>query len=157
MFRTKIDKADIAAVETLVRASGVFNAEETIIARELVEEALSRGHDATGYFFLMAGGAGALDGYTCYGPIPGTDARFELYWIAVNPDTRGQGLGRKLLEATEAMVRKRGAKYLFAETSSRSDYKPAHALYHGCGFSEQAHVADFYADGDGLMIFGKKL
>lgn len=157
MFRTGIDKTDIGAVETLVRKSGVFNAEEVKIARELVEEALSRGYDAAGYHFLMAGKTRALDGYTCYGPIPGTDARFELYWIAVSPDARGQGLGRKLLEATEAAVRKRGAKYLFAETSSRSDYQPAHALYRTCGFTEQAHVADFYAAGDGLMIFGKKL
>src|SRR5579863_6546922 len=84
-FRTKTRHADMDDVQRLVRTTGVFSKSEIAIARELVEENLGKGDEASGYFFLIADGANGIDGYTCFGPIAGTEGRYELYWIAVDP------------------------------------------------------------------------
>lgn len=155
-FRTVLRAGDERAIERLVATTGVFSAEEIMIARELVEEA----HVAAGgggYRFLIADGESSIAGYTCYGPIPGTDRRYELYWIAVDPAARRGGLGHRLLAATEAAVRRLGGTHLFAETSTRPDYAPARGFYAANGYTLHAEVPDFHADGDGLAIYGKRL
>lgn len=145
-------------VEHLVRATGVFSAAEIAIARELVEENLAKGEDASGYYFLIADDTrGGIAGYVCYGPITGTEDRYELYWIAVGAAARGSGLAQRLLRAAEEAVKERGGPWLFAETSTRADYAPARKFYAANGYSLLAEIPDWHADGDGLAIFGKKL
>ena len=156
-FRTRTKPDDIDSVERLVGATGVFSAPEIAIARELVEENLVKGDVASGYRFIIADGRDGMDGYTCYGPISGTEHRYELYWIAVRPDIRGSGLARRLLDATEDAVRKLGGAWLFAETSTRSDYAAARRFYATHGYRLLAEIPDWHADGDGLAIYGKKL
>jgi ribosomal protein S18 acetylase RimI-like enzyme len=156
VFRDQVVPSDPAAIVDLVRATGVFNQEEIEIARTLAEEALERG-TAAGYFFLFADSASAIDAYTCFGAIPGTDARFELYWIAVAPSAQGRGLASALLQATEERVFAMGARHLYAETSGLAVYVPAHRLYRARGFDLKARVEDYHADGDDLLIFGKVL
>lgn len=155
-FRTILRPSDADAVERLVAATGVFSPEEITIARQLVEETMAQAPGAD-YRFLIADAAGSIEGYTCYGPIPGTDRRYELYWIAVDPDAARHGLGRALLSATEAAVRALGGTHLFAETSTRADYAPARGFYAANGYTCHAQVPDFHADGDGLAIYGKRL
>lgn len=155
-FRTVLRAGDEDAVARLVAATGVFSAEEIGIARELVEETLAHAPGAN-YRFLIADGDAGIAGYTCYGLIPGTDRRYELYWIAVDPQTRQRGLGRALIAATERAVRALTGTHLFAHTSTRADYGPARSFYRTNGYTEVANVPDYYADGDGLAIYGKRL
>ena len=89
--------------------------------------------------------------------MPGTRGRYELYWIAVNPDARRSGLGRRLQEATEEKVRALGGVRLIAETSTLPAYAAARGFYLARGFSLLAEVPDWHDDGDGLAIFGKRL
>jgi ribosomal protein S18 acetylase RimI-like enzyme len=156
-FRTIARREDAIAVERLVRLCGIFNPAEVAIARELVEENLAKGEQASGYYFLFADGAGGIDGYSCYGPVPGTKGRFEIYWIAVSPTARRAGLGRRLEEATAAKVRAMGGVYLIAETSTLPAYAAARGFYLARGFKAIAEVPDWHDDGDGLAIFGKRL
>ena len=141
---------------SIVERTGVFNPAEVAIARSLVEETRA-GAPGADYRFLFADGPDGLEGYTCYGPIPGTERRFELYWIAVDPVMRGLGLGHLLLTATEAAVRAAGGTHLFAHTSTRGDYAPARAFYAMNGYGQSANIADYYSDGDGMAIYGKRL
>lgn len=157
-FRTKTKPEDVDAVERLVRETGVFSAAEMAIARELVEENLARGDETSGYRFLIEDdGRGGIAGYTCYGPISGTEARYELYWIAVGAKARGSGLAQRLLRATEDAVKELGGPWLFAETSTRADYAPARKFYTVNGYRLLAEIPDWHDDGDGLAVFGKKL
>src|SRR4051812_9503194 len=104
-FRREPRPNDVGAIERLVRQTGVFNDGEVAIARELVEECLAKGEEASGYYFLFADGENGIEGYTCFGHIPGTRGRWELYWIAVDPRTHRGGLGRRLQTASEDAVR----------------------------------------------------
>lgn len=120
-FRTETRPDDVAAVRDLAAATGYFSASEVAIAAELVEERLQRG-PASGYEFLYADGTGRLDGYACYGLIPCTLSSYDLYWIAVHPDTQGAGLGRRLLEDCERRIRALGGTGVYAETSGKAQY-----------------------------------
>jgi len=155
-FRTTPRPADRNAVSDLVKATGVFSEIEAGWTVEIVDTALERGK-ASGYHFLFADGASGLDGFTCFGPIDGTDNRFDLYWIAVSPATQSKGLGRRLLTATLDAARAFGATHMFIDTSTRTEYVRAHALYETLGFKRMGTLADFYADGDSKALFGRKL
>jgi ribosomal protein S18 acetylase RimI-like enzyme len=156
-FRAEPRASDVDAIERLVRLTGVFNEGEIAIACELVEEHLAKGPDISGYYFLFAEGEDGIEGYTCFGPIPGTAGRWELYWIAVDPRTHRSGLGRRLQAASEEAVRAMGGVMMIAETSTRPDYAPARGFYLGQGYTLLAEVPDWHDDGDGLAIFGKRL
>jgi ribosomal protein S18 acetylase RimI-like enzyme len=155
-WRSEPNDSDPERVRELVTRTGVFSSIENGWAGELVEERLKRG-TASGYHFIFADRAEFLMGYTCFGPIEGTENRFDLYWIATHPVAQGQGLGRQLLERSVTAARAMGASHMFIDTSTREDYAPARALYRGCGFIQMGDLVDFYRDGDGKAIFGRKL
>ena len=98
-----------------------------------------------------------LAAYTCYGRIPFTDNRFDLYWIASDPEASNKGIASQLLAISEAHIRELGGKKLYADTSSREVYVPAHRFYEKCGFIRESVFKDFYKDGDDKWVFVKSL
>jgi ribosomal protein S18 acetylase RimI-like enzyme len=155
-FRTLVRPDDVAAVRRLVEATGYFSPDETVIAAELVDERLTDG-PVSGYDFLFHDGPDRLDGYSCYGLIPCTLASYDLYWIAVHPDTQGSGLGRRLLEESERHIRALGGTAVYAETSGRDQYVSTRAFYEKCGYDVGAVFPDFYAPGDDKVVFVKRI
>ncbi len=155
-FRATPQPDDPESVRELVTATGVFSGTEVGWAVEIVETALARGQSA-GYHFLFADGPNRLEGFSCFGPIDGTDNRFDLYWIAVSPMAQGKGLGRDLLGETVAAARALDATHMFIDTSTRNDYAAARKLYEALGFTHMGTLIDFYSDGDGKALFGRKL
>ncbi len=156
-FRTGVAPGDPARVRALAAATGVFREAELDIAAELAREALTRGAVASGYHFVIADGPGGLAGYACYGPIAGTIGSFDLYWIVVDPGRQGHGLGRRLMAAVEAQVREAGGRRLYIDTSASPAYAPTRAFYLRCGYGIAAELPDFYATGDGKVIFVRAL
>jgi ribosomal protein S18 acetylase RimI-like enzyme len=155
-FRAAPSPADSRLVRELVASTGFFSDEEVAVAVELVEAYLTYGADST-YLFVFAESAGALAGYACFGRIPLTQSSFDLYWIAVRPELQGIGLGRRLIERVENSVRAAGGTRLYVDTSSRPQYDATRAFYGRLGYSLAAELPDFYAPGDGKIIFSKKL
>lgn len=157
-YRAVLSERDIGRIAAVTRATGFFSEEEVGIARELAEENLSRGAVASGYNFLVldAADADAVDAFACFGPVPGTKASFDLYWIVVAPSAQGHGVGRQLVDEVEKRVRAVGGKQLYADTSSRALYAPTRRFYERTGFVQVALLADFYDDGDGKVIYLKR-
>jgi ribosomal protein S18 acetylase RimI-like enzyme len=155
-FRYEVGRTDAAAVREIVASTGFFNPAEVDIAVELVEDRLARG-DASGYFFVFAEEAGRVLGYTCYGPIDGTDGSFDLYWIAIHRNHQGRSLGRALMSATERRIRAAGGCRIYAETSGRPQYAPTRRFYEGAGFARETQLKDFYAPGDDKVFYVKVL
>lgn len=140
----------------IVSATGFFQDHEIEVAAELVRERLEKGL-ASGYLFLFAEQDGRVLGYACHGEIPCTTGSHDLYWIAVRPETQGRGLGRRLLALAEEDMRAAGGRGLYAETSSKPQYRPTRDFYERCGFAAVAVLPDFYAPGDDKVIYAKKL
>jgi GNAT superfamily N-acetyltransferase len=146
---------DITAVRNVVESTGFFRPDEVDVAVELVEEARAKGAEKSGYHFLFAEDGERLLGYTCFGPIACTLHSFDLYWIVVHNDCRGQGIGKALLARTEEILTRMGCTRLYAETSSTELYAPTRSYYLKAGFFEEARIREFYAPGDDKVLFTK--
>lgn len=143
---------DAAVVREIVASTGFFSAEELEVAAWQVGERLARGPES-GYSFLFAEASGEPLGYACYGRILGTRESFDLYWIAVRGERRGQGAGRLLLAAVEQRVAAANGRRLYAETSSRPLYAPTRRFYERAGYRREAELADYYAPGEGKVVY----
>ncbi|WP_163558877.1 N-acetyltransferase [Halomonas sp. NO4] len=71
--------------------------------------------------------------------------RVRLYSFCVHPEARGAGIGRRLLEALEAVALERGAACLSLEV--RADNRVALRLYRRLGYRLSRWLDDYYADG----------
>lgn len=153
-WRRIVDKSDPARIEALVKATGVFSAEEARTAARLAETTVS---GTETYRFLLAERGGTLLGYTCFDRIELTQSAFDLYWIAVAPEVAGTGFASELMQRTAAFIKAKRGTQIFAETSSREPYARARAFYLKSGFEEVARFEDFYSPGDAKVIFRLQL
>lgn len=149
-------QSDVDDIRTIVTQTGIFTPEEIDIACELAIDTLS-GKDEDYKFFILRDDAGRLIAYTCYGAIPLTDDRFDLYWIIVSPKLQGKGVGYQLLERTEQRIRELNGVHLYAETSSIAGFNPARSFYLNNGFTEVSRIKEFYRANDDKVTYQKIL
>lgn len=69
----------------------------------------------------------------------------RIYSLVVSPQARGQGLGRRLVEAAEQGARHDGYAALSLEV--REDNAVARALYADLGYAEVLRLPGYYDDG----------
>lgn len=155
-IRRGLESADRAPLENLIRETGFFNAEEVEVSLELIDDRLAQG-EGSHYRFLVAETKGEIAGYACWGPIPGTLASADLYWIVVDPRHQGKGIGAVLLNDAEAWMASSGRTRVYVETSTRAQYDGTRRFYLACGYELAAELDDFYAPGDGKAMFLKVL
>ncbi|HEX2723163.1 MAG TPA: GNAT family N-acetyltransferase [Gemmatimonadaceae bacterium] len=162
-------------VREILVVTGVFREEEIRVAIELFDSVFG---ESAGTNDVQAVGAmntlnapassdysflGAftpeeeLVGFACYGPTPGTDSTFDLYWIAVHPSEQGSGSGTILLNEVERRLKGLNARLVVVETSSRSDYEDTRGFYLRRGYDEAARTRDFYAPADDRITYTKRL
>lgn len=111
---------------------------------------LTRGHAAT----LVDEHQGNLRGYVLLLFRSGTSLA-RLYSIAVDTDTRGQGIGRHLLEAAEEEARQHGCVHMRAEISTGN-----HAsikLFQRLGYRQFGIHQNYYEDHRDALRFEKRL
>ena len=149
-------KADGPQIRDIAARAGVFNQEEVECVVDLWEDYLHVGPVVGGYNFIVDREGEQVLGFACYGPRDLTSGVFDLYWIAVDSHTHRNGIGRRLLTATEEEVRQAGGRMLIAETSGTPDYEPTRQFYLGLGYTMEATIRDFYTEGDDLAIFVKR-
>jgi ribosomal protein S18 acetylase RimI-like enzyme len=163
---------DRSRVRTILEATRVFRSEEIEVAIELFDSVFGAepGADAakqektvtppasSDYFFLGAfTPEEELAGFACYGPTPGSDRTYDLYWIAVDPAVQGSGCGTILLNEVERRLKGLNARMVVVETSSRSDYGSSREFYIQRGYVEAARARDFYAPADARITYTKRL
>jgi len=155
-LRTDVAPGDRIAVRDIVASTGLFRPEEIGIAVELVEERLRVG-PASGYHFIFAEQEGSVLGYSCYGPVPLTLHSYDLYWIAVRKERHGAGIGKVLLERSEAAIAGLGGRRVYIETSSKAIYLDTRRFYERRGYRAEATIREFYSPGDDKVIYVKAL
>ena len=148
---------DGSQIQDITARTGVFNQEETDSVAVMWTEYLTQGPEGSGYHFIVDRDGDRVRGFAIYGPRDLTDGVFDLYWIAVDPAACCNGVGRKLLATCEEAVREMGGRMLIAETSGTPLYEPARKFYFAMGYENEATIKDFYAIGDDLKIFIKRI
>ena len=156
IIRGHAQPQDLMNVRRIVSHTGFFSQAEVDIALELVQEAVRRG-EKSGYCFLFAQLDNRIVGFVCFGPTPCTLNTFDIYWIAVEPESRGRSIGSQLLSCAENAIRQRGGGRIFVETSSRHLYAPTRRFYETRGYRAEASFKDFYAPRDSKVVYVKNL
>ena len=149
-------KTDGPQIRDIAARAGVFSQEEVECVVDLWEDYLTVGPTIGGYNFIVDRDEDRVLGFACYGPRDLTSGVFDLYWIAVDSTSHRNGVGRRLLTATEEAVCRAGGRMLIAETSGTPHYEPTRKFYFGMGYTIEANIRDFYMVGDDLAIFVKR-
>lgn len=146
--------ADTDALIALVRATGLFAAEDADDFAAMIRAALAA--PSPGEVWLVRT-APEIVGAAYLGPETFAPDIRNLWFIGVHASARRQGHGRALLGAAEQAARDDGARLLLVETSSNPATAAARACYDACGYGAEARIRDYYAPGDDKVIFRKPL
>ena len=146
--------ADRGRIEEITRAVGRFRDDEIVVALEVLDAAIRPIPDS--YQVLGAELESRLVGWICWGPTPCTLGTYDLYWMAVDPEMQGAGIGTALLQEMERRL-KGIARLIVIDTAGRPDYSATRAFYQARGYSPVATVPDFYAPGDDQVVFVKQV
>ena len=146
--------ADRGQLLRVVRLQTNFLDCEVDVAMEVIDGTFD---PAEGYRTLAAvEDGGTIAGFISYGPIPLTENRYDLYWIAVDPISGRKGVGSLLLTAMEEDLRRAGPGHIYIDTSSTEGYAKARAFYEKNGYHIASLLRDFYREGDDRVLYLKK-
>ena len=125
-----MDEKDLDAVAELEQLS--FSVPWS---RRLLEQGVLGGLD----YYLIMEQEGAVAGYLNFRIVAGEG---EIERVAVHPQMRGRGFGRKLMEAMEEFAVSKGVTDMTLDV--RAGNKRAINLYESCGFVKEAVRKDYY-------------
>jgi ribosomal protein S18 acetylase RimI-like enzyme len=148
--------ADKAAVMGILKDTPEFKPAEVGIAEELIDAYLEN-PVKSGYLILVAAVESHIAGYVCYGQTPLTAGTWDIYWMAVDRESQGQGIGKRLLAAAEAAIKKSNGRLIVIETSSKPDYFKAQRFYSSRGYELHNRIADFYEPNDDKLTYLKRV
>lgn len=148
---------DLEQILRVAQSTQVFTADELSVVREMFDGVFHPNtyNDHT-FLVYRQNDSNQIVGFIVYGPIPMADRIWDLYWIGVDHAAQGAGIGGALLEYLEKDIAMRGARALYLETSDSEIYKPARAFYERHGFERAAHLPDYYAPGESMLIYRKR-
>jgi len=147
---------DKPAVMRILQRTPEFLPEEIPVAEEVCDTYLADPAGA-GYQAVVAEIDSEVVGYICFGPTPLTRGTWDIYWMAVSPEKKGQGIGTSLLAHAEALIKEAVGRLILIETSGESDYANTRAFYRARGYEPVGSIPDYYAPGLDLIIFQKRL
>jgi ribosomal protein S18 acetylase RimI-like enzyme len=148
-------RKDKAVIMRILQNTPEFTPAEVVLADEVIDSYLFN-PTTSGYFILVAEAEEGVAGYVCYGPTPITEGTWDLYWIAVDHNIQGRGIGRVLMEAAEEKIKQAKGRLAILETSSKPGYEKTNLFYQRIGYKEAARIKDFYAIGDDQVIYEKR-
>jgi len=153
-IRTMTSK-DKSAIMRLLQNTPEFTPAEVVLADEVIDEYLFNPSES-GYFILVAVIDSKIVGYICYGPTPITEGTWDVYWIAVDHEIQGKGIGRELMTAAEEKIQRAKGRLIVIETSSKAGYEKTNLFYQRMGYKEACRIKEFYAIGDDKIVYEKR-
>jgi GNAT superfamily N-acetyltransferase len=147
---------DKGSVMQILRGSIEFEPAEVVVAEELIDAYL---HDPmnSGYHIVVADINNSVEGYVCFGQTALTRGTWDIYWIAVSPKKKGQGIGKELMKYAEEKIKSMEGYLIIVETSSKTSYVDTRAFYDHRGYTVACTIADFYAPKDDKVMYLKRM
>lgn len=150
----RLKQSDRLALENMLKKIPNFKLSELNVALELIDIAIINDLQSDYNVFVYEEDEKIL-GYHCTGKRPLTDGTYDLYWIVVDPDIAGKGVGSILIKHAENFVKENNGRWLLAETSSKESYGKTRDFYLKNNYKIVSEIKDFYSLGDSLIVFGK--
>jgi ribosomal protein S18 acetylase RimI-like enzyme len=143
---------DMAALQEVLDGTELFPSE---MLPEMVSSFLARGDSDE--IWLTCEVDGRAIGL-CYAvPEKFADGAWNMLALAVLPSVQGKGYGRALVAHLETLLGGRNQRILIAETSGVEAFAQTRDFYRKTGYSEEARIRDFWAQGDDKIVFWKSL
>jgi len=146
--------ADRPALMEILRNTSEFTPQEVTVAEEVIDSYL---YNPDNYTIFVAEVDKSVAGYICYGHTPLTEGTWDIYWLAVAPGKRGQGMGGALTAFAEERIGESGGRLIIIETSSKPAYEKTRHFYLNRGYEIICRIPDFYAPNDDKIILQKTL
>lgn len=147
---------DRTIIIDILNTTQEFTAEEVSVAIELCDYYLKESYKS-GYHIYIAEVDRIVDAYICFGPTPLTKGTWDIYWMAVNKDVKGKGIGSTLLRFAEHNIQDANGRLILIETSSKTNYENTRQFYIHNDYNLIARVPNYYEQFDDKIIFGKEL
>ena len=145
-------------------STGVFHPSEIKVLTEVLEKCYRFSEvnintlPADGYFIHEDKNNDELQGFVVFGKTPLTQSNWDIYWVVVDKKYQGKGVGSRLVKKVEEYIlEEEGFATMRLETSSRKEYVGTRIFYIKNGFKEAGRIPGFYASGDDLVIFYKRV
>jgi len=148
--------ADTPRLLTITEGTRVFRPIEIQALQEVLDDYHATTH-AHGHRSITYEHEGQPIGFAYYAPAAMTDRTWYLYWIAVSKDIHAKGIGSKLLHYLEEDIRRQQGRILLIETSSLAHYELTRRFYLKHHYDQVATLPDYYADGDDMVVFRKRM
>jgi ribosomal protein S18 acetylase RimI-like enzyme len=153
----KLEHKDRPIIESILIDTAIFSEQEIKVALELIDICLNDNEQTDYNIVVYVDKTDIPLGYVCFGKTPMTEATYDMYWIAVSPKHHNNGIGKKLTEYFELIVKSLNGKLLIVETSSREEYKNTRMFYIKSDYKEISRIENYYKDNDDLIVYGKYL
>lgn len=150
-----INAQDRASIENILRSTEFFYEFEINTALEIADATISKGEEGSGYLWMNIIDEDGFVAFANYAKNDFSTHSWDIFWLAVHQNSRNKKLGSLLLKAVEDDIWKRDGKIIWIETSGRPFYASTEAFYRKKGYTLQASLKDFYADGDPKQIYSK--
>src|SRR3954470_13884989 len=148
--------SDTPTLIEMARKTEVFKPIELQALQEVLDDYHAQ-NAADGHHAVAIEHGEAIVGFAYFAAAAMTDRTWSLWWIVVDRAAQARGIGGELLRYVEAEGRAATGRQLLIETSSLAKYELTRRFYLKHGYSQIAAVADYYADGDDMLFFGKRM
>lgn len=146
---------DCGVVTSLAVAAGLFPADHTEAPDRMMADYF--GVNAGQHGCVIDEEGGVAVGVAYFAPEPATDGTWQLTMIALRPDVQGGGRGAALMRHVEDTLRAQGQRLVLVETSGHPTFERTRRFYVKCGYYEEARVREYYAAGEDMVLFRKRL
>jgi ribosomal protein S18 acetylase RimI-like enzyme len=147
---------DRRGIFNILLNSGIFGRADAECVDQMFAETLAKPGDDN-YRWLSCWEENTLVAFACYGREALTTGTWDLFWLCVSSAARRKGAGRALLAEVQHRAARERVRLMVIYTSSTAKYAPARGLYETSGFTRAALVPGYYAEGDDLYIYTKRI
>lgn len=148
---------DVPVLAGMLARIKEFHSDDQFLAMELVHIFFAQPEQKDYDFSIAVDEKDWAIGYACYGPTPLTDGTYDLYWIAVDPEYAGKGIGTRLLNSIEEKMVACNARLIVIETSSDQVYGLTRQFYLKNGYFLAETIKDFFRDGEDRVTYVKRV
>ena len=143
---------DIPALQFVLDQTELFPSE---MLPDMVEGYLSGKEDES--VWITAEDDGQAIGFCFASPEALAEGTWNMLAIAVLPEKQGSGAGGAIVMALEKHLAEQGNRILIADTSGTDAFARTREFYAKNGYTEEARIRDFWAEGDDKVTYWKSL
>ena len=143
-------EADQETVKALAITTGLFGSGEW---RSPSLTNLEEGHR----WIVAVSEAEEILGAAYFAPEPIAFKLWNTYFLAVNKNSQGKGIGRQIMIWIENLAHQEEIRTLMVETSSMESFAQARGFYQSLGYTREAEIRNYYGINDNKVIYLKTL